>query len=425
VTSGDDFSYTIGVSNAGPDPAHGVTVTDALPAGVSFVGASPSAGTCAEASGVVTCLMGALADGTGASIDLRVHAERLTGAAPVTVSNTASVSSDRTDLNPDDDTSPAVRTTIVPAVVDPDLQLKSVVNVPNPVTGGYDLGSTATVTNLGPGDATKVALTDTLAPGETFVAGGSDPRCTANGALVTCALGVLAKGATVSVLIVTRTPKVSQETKIQDAFAVSAPEDSTPANDGATVTTTVEPPRVDFAAAYVPASSHDTWITDATFWARDDPAATMTDPTVAAVGVPGGGHGGPVTITESPCGAPFVCMTRRSSDGRSYPAPSGVFGNLVTITVPQGYGAANPVTGVFLDNWSVAGWGDGLLKVSYLDGATGAFTSQLPWCRGWKPASPPCVAGIGRVHNWWNPYANWDVWSAVRFTGNATFGRGR
>jgi hypothetical protein len=41
----------------------------------------------------------------------------------------------------------------------------SVINAPNPVTGGYDLGSTVTVTNQGPGDATGVTLTDSLPAG--------------------------------------------------------------------------------------------------------------------------------------------------------------------------------------------------------------------------------------------------------------------
>ena len=134
-------------------------------------------------------------------------ADALPGTDPIVVSNTASVTSDRPDQNPNDDVSAPVLTKVAPAS-GTDLALSSVVNLPNPVTGGYDLGSIATVTNLGPGDATHVSLTDTLAVGESFVATGSDPSCTAIANVVTCALGALAKGGVATVLIITKTPEV-------------------------------------------------------------------------------------------------------------------------------------------------------------------------------------------------------------------------
>ncbi len=171
-------------------------------------------------------------------------------------------------------------------------------------------------------------------------------------------------------LIVTRTPKVDVETTIHDGFAVAAPGDGTPGNDALDVATTVLPRRPDFAAAYVPASAETTWITDATQWVRGNPVATMADPTVALIGLPGGGSGGPVTIKERPCGGAFACM-RVGVNGVSYPAPKGVFGNLVSVTIPPGYGPSNPVTAIFLDNWSVVGWGRDPFKVSYQDDTTG------------------------------------------------------
>jgi hypothetical protein len=68
---------------------------------------------------------------------------------------------------------------------------------------------------------------------------------------------------------------------------------------------------------------------------------------------------------------------------------------------------------------------DGYFRIAYLDGASGAFRNPLPGCRGWSQSSPPCIAGIARIHSWWNPYADGDLWSTVRLTGNATFGRER
>jgi uncharacterized repeat protein (TIGR01451 family) len=45
VLFGQNLTYTLSVTNNGPMPATGVTVTDPLPAGVSLVSATPSQGT--------------------------------------------------------------------------------------------------------------------------------------------------------------------------------------------------------------------------------------------------------------------------------------------------------------------------------------------------------------------------------------------
>ena len=196
--------------------------------------------------------------GRGASVELHVVADVPPG-DPVVVVNTATVDSDRLDLDPANDVSEAVSTTVVPAadVETADLALTSVLNVPNPVTGGYDLGSTATVTNLGPGDANDVTLTDTLAPGETFVAGGSDPSCTAAAGVVTCALGDMPNGDVATVLIITKTPQVGADTTIHDVFTVTTADDVTHGNDTLDVATTVRARRADFVAGYVPPSALD------------------------------------------------------------------------------------------------------------------------------------------------------------------------
>ncbi|MGZ5295438.1 MAG: right-handed parallel beta-helix repeat-containing protein [Actinomycetota bacterium] len=426
VASGEAFSYTIDVSNAGPSKADGVTVTDPLPAGVSFAAAAPSIGNCDEDLGTVSCLLGTLAAGASASIDLQVVADAPPGNDPVVVSNTASVESDRLDLDPANDISETVPTTVVPTgnPEAADLELTSVLNVPNPVTGGYDLGSTATVTNLGPGIATGVTLTDTLAPGESFVAAGSDPSCTASAGVVTCILGDLASDDVATVLIVTKTPEVAVDAMIHDAFTTAATEDGTPGNDALDVETAVRARRADFVAGYVPASRSITWLNDATQWSRGDPVATIADPTVAFIGIPGGGPGGPVSVTERSCGAPFACMTFRRENGRFFPAPQGVFGNLIQVSVPSGYGASNPITGIFLDNWSVLPWGRDPFKVWYENGSTGT-PSVLSPCGGWRRTAPPCVSSIGRSFAWWNPWAFADLRTVVRFANDGTFGRGR
>ena len=91
---GNNASFTITVSNAGPAAATNVHVLDAIPAGTTFVSAVPTAGTC---SGTVTvdCNVGTLADGGSATVTLTVRLD-----AAGVVSNTATATSDVTDPTP-------------------------------------------------------------------------------------------------------------------------------------------------------------------------------------------------------------------------------------------------------------------------------------------------------------------------------------
>ena len=51
---GDTVTFTVTVSNQGPNAATGVTLQDSLPAGLTFVSATPSQGTYNGATGVWT-----------------------------------------------------------------------------------------------------------------------------------------------------------------------------------------------------------------------------------------------------------------------------------------------------------------------------------------------------------------------------------
>jgi len=89
---GGQFSYTITVANAGPDQATNVVVTDELPAGLTFVSATPSQGSCAGTT-TVTCTLGTLNSGAGATITLTVQAP----GSPTTLLNTATVIASQSD----------------------------------------------------------------------------------------------------------------------------------------------------------------------------------------------------------------------------------------------------------------------------------------------------------------------------------------
>ncbi|HLJ75390.1 MAG TPA: DUF11 domain-containing protein, partial [Thermoanaerobaculia bacterium] len=92
--TGLPITYTITVSNAGPGGASGVTVTDVLPAGTTFVSATPSQGSCNGAT-PVTCSIGTIASGGTATITLKLTLPSTAGP----VSNTASVSATTPDSN--------------------------------------------------------------------------------------------------------------------------------------------------------------------------------------------------------------------------------------------------------------------------------------------------------------------------------------
>lgn len=106
---GSQITYNILVSNAGPQPASNVVVTDTIPAGTTFVSATPSQGTCNFAAGTVTCTLGTLASGASATIALTV----VTPATPQTISNTATVANTpEADPTPGNNTSPAAVTAL-------------------------------------------------------------------------------------------------------------------------------------------------------------------------------------------------------------------------------------------------------------------------------------------------------------------------
>lgn len=97
VTTGSLLTYTLTVSNASPQAAQGVVLTDTLPATVSFDNASPG---CTYAAGVVTCVLGDLPGDTDTAVFIRVVA----GATSGLLINSATVQSNRTDPVPANNT---------------------------------------------------------------------------------------------------------------------------------------------------------------------------------------------------------------------------------------------------------------------------------------------------------------------------------
>jgi uncharacterized repeat protein (TIGR01451 family) len=159
-TVGSNVNFTLSVSDAaGYSPATGVQVRDLLPAGLTFVSATPAQGSYNSSTGVWS--LGSLA--AGASTSLLITA---TVTTPGSKTNTGTVTaSDEVDTAP-----PAQLTSS--ATVNPiqqvDLQLTKTVDKPTPNVG-QNVTFTIGLSDLGPGNATGVAVTDLLPAGLTFV----------------------------------------------------------------------------------------------------------------------------------------------------------------------------------------------------------------------------------------------------------------
>ena len=68
------ITYSLVVVNNGPDPATDVKVADTAPAGVSFISATTSAGTCTTTAQALDCTIASLAPGASVAITIRATA---------------------------------------------------------------------------------------------------------------------------------------------------------------------------------------------------------------------------------------------------------------------------------------------------------------------------------------------------------------
>ena len=114
VPLGSNLTYTVTVTNLGPAGASGVTLTDPLPAGVTFVSATSSQGSCGQTAGTVTCNLGDLAVAASARVTI-------VGLAATTGSkvNTATVTAVGADPDPGNNTASATVTVPVPPTITP------------------------------------------------------------------------------------------------------------------------------------------------------------------------------------------------------------------------------------------------------------------------------------------------------------------
>jgi uncharacterized repeat protein (TIGR01451 family) len=88
VSALSSLTYTMIVTNNGPQEATGVTLTDTLPEDLGSTSIAPTQGSCEEAGGTVSCDLGALPAGASATVTI-VAAPQSEGVIENTVSVTA------------------------------------------------------------------------------------------------------------------------------------------------------------------------------------------------------------------------------------------------------------------------------------------------------------------------------------------------
>ena len=190
-----DDTFTLRVTNNGPNTADDVTVSDPVPGGLAFVAASPE---CSFDGSNVTCLIGTLANGATRSVTVTLRAGP--GAAGLTIPNVTSVSS--TTPDPSGANNTAVETVTVEKLVDLVLT-KSV--TPSSIVAGDTATYLLVVTNKGPSAATSVTLSDPIPAGLTVESTApTQGSCTASGGTVTCSFGTIAAGGGAQVLVTVR-----------------------------------------------------------------------------------------------------------------------------------------------------------------------------------------------------------------------------
>jgi len=236
VRPGGTLTYTIGVSNAGPNAAASVTMNDPLPLLTTFQSMPTPAGwTCttpaAGSPGTVNCTTATLASGATATFTLVVQ---VSPAAPdgSTIVNAATVSSATFDPNLMNNT--ATATTSVRAA---DLAISK--SAPADATSGTDITYHLTVTNNGPTTSTGGTVTDILPAGVSFQ---SAPGCTfTSPSMVSCTFGTLAAGSSVSFDIVVHISVLTTGALTNTANVRGNETEMNQSNNTATATTVVSP----------------------------------------------------------------------------------------------------------------------------------------------------------------------------------------
>jgi uncharacterized repeat protein (TIGR01451 family) len=245
VNQGDQIGFTVTVYNPGTGDAKGATLSDPLPqnTGLSWTIASQGTGwggTCSITGTTLNCGPVTVPGGTTqAASTFTVHITSPTGAGtgglcPETgvVDNTGFV----TTTN--DGSGQSSASTCVEGVTD--LQITKSGSPLNQTVTKKPYGNitwTMVVTNNGPDVDTNVNITDPMPAGNTFVSVTTTKGTCTGGAILTCSLGTMQVGESVTITLVTNPTTIGDQ--VNTVIVVGDLPESNTANNTATATVSI------------------------------------------------------------------------------------------------------------------------------------------------------------------------------------------
>ncbi|MBK7471384.1 MAG: DUF11 domain-containing protein [Betaproteobacteria bacterium] len=260
VLAGSNLTYTIVLTNAGPSdftlPGY-AGLSDALPAGTTFVSLAAPAGWSCETpavggTGAVRCQKYPFAVGSAEfTLTVKVAASLPAGAV---VTNTAyggfvvvvlAGQGDSVDPDPDPANNSSTASTLVAA--SSDLHVTNI-DSPDPVLVGGKVTYDIMIGNVGPSNAASPSLSDTLPAGTTFVSLAAPAGWTCitpavgAGGTVSCNSVTLAPLSALFTLVVNVAASLPGGTVLSNTATASSASDPDPANNSVTATTTVLSP---------------------------------------------------------------------------------------------------------------------------------------------------------------------------------------
>jgi uncharacterized repeat protein (TIGR01451 family) len=231
VFVGNNLVYTISVTNAGPDLAQNVVVSQVLPAGVIYISGSASQGSVSQSGGVVTGNLGNMPAGSVATMFVTVNPTQVG-----LLSTTATVTSQNNDFDPSNNS-----VTVVSHVNPPFADLAvGLLDAPDPTIVGQILTYTVSVTNRGPASASFVTATNVLPTTVGILnATPSQGFATISDNVVVCNFGSVSNAGVVTATI--NVVPTLEGTILASTTASAAQIDPILANNSASTTTVVGP----------------------------------------------------------------------------------------------------------------------------------------------------------------------------------------